>query len=122
MFSKSEIGKKGEWLAREYLVNLGYKIIGENVRVFKDEIDIVAKNKDGLLIFVEVKTMIGSLGGLVPEDNLSSAKLRKIRRSALMFAGKHQNLFEDKPGWRIDLIAVTLFSAKHAINHYENIG
>ena len=57
MTNKSEIGRIGEDLACEYLKNKGFQIIERNFRKPWGEIDIIAKEKNGALVFVEVKTM-----------------------------------------------------------------
>ena len=46
-----ELGKKGEQLAVNYLINKGYKIVERNWRFQKAEIDIIA-TKDKTLISV----------------------------------------------------------------------
>ena len=50
-----KIGAWGESVATEYLEKRGFIIIGRNVRTPYGEIDIVVE-KDGVAIFVEVKT------------------------------------------------------------------
>ncbi len=55
MLSNNEIGQKGEQLAVNYLLENGYNLLETNWRYKRAEIDIIAK-KDGVLIFVEVKT------------------------------------------------------------------
>ena len=55
----NELGKVGETIAAEKLVKDGYKILHRNYRFLKAEVDIVAE-KDGLIIFVEVKTRVSS--------------------------------------------------------------
>ena len=57
MTQKSEIGKLGENLACEYLKNKGYWVIERNFRRPWGELDIVARQKDGTLVFVEVKAL-----------------------------------------------------------------
>ena len=54
MLSTVEIGKNGEDLAVEYLVNKGYKILERNWRSGHKEIDIIAMDGDTLVV-VEVK-------------------------------------------------------------------
>ena len=49
-------GKKGEDIAVDYLVEKGYVVLERNWRFKKAEIDIIAKDDDGTLVFVEVKT------------------------------------------------------------------
>lgn len=130
--SKQATGKVGENLACVYLVKKGYKVLKRNYREKWGEIDIIARAKDRTLVFVEVKALAGGGGvGLSPEDNLTSAKLRKLKRACATFAGKNGDLIDDRRGWRIDLVAVDLNVSRDlsacpepvegAIRHYENI-
>ena len=116
-------GKTGEDIACAYLVGKKYKILGRNYREKWDEIDAIAQARDGTLVFVEVKTFgAESTMGLVPEDNMTPAKLKKLRRACEAFAGKRAELINEKKGWRIDLVAIILGdSAEPIIRHYENI-
>lgn len=120
---KQNTGKTGEDLACEYLVQKGYKILKRNYREKWDEIDIIAKDKRQTIVFVEVKTFAGALvGGLTPEDNMTAAKLKKIRRACQAFAAKNEDLIDDRRGWRIDLVAIELVSdGGPTIRHYENV-
>ena len=138
MTQKSELGKLGEDIACEYLVNKGYKVIERNFWKPWGELDIVAKYKDGTLVFVEVKTMEKfSSEGLKPEDQLTRAKLRRLQKTASLYAGHRPELIRDNKGWRIDLLTLTLRDASGStlsesngltireenciIKHYENI-
>lgn len=83
-FVQSSIGALGEELGCRYLREKGYKIRETNycntVGRRLGEIDIVAE-KDGEIIFVEVKTLSGKQGGdKVPEANITRAKLHKLER------------------------------------------
>ena len=50
------LGKAGERIAARYLRNLGYDILGRNIKLDSAEIDILAR--DGrYIVFVEVKTL-----------------------------------------------------------------
>lgn len=152
--SNIKTGATGEELACEYLKNNGYAIIERNFRRYYGEIDIIAK-KDGVLVFFEVKALKMrqsnaandssglSSSGLLPEDNLTSAKLKKLRKICEVFAVKRSELIDEAKGWQIDLLAI-IFSdepsllaggnfcleyqsltikGKHClIKHYENIG
>lgn len=116
------IGKIGEDLACEFLIKKKYKILFRNYREKFDEIDIIARSFDGVLVFVEVKTLKESIGYLVPEDNLTKNKFKKISRACRLFANSYKELVS-KRGWRIDLVAVTLGSERgdNTISHYKNI-
>ena len=140
MTQKSEIGKLGEDLACKYLKSNGYLIIDRNFRKPWGELDIVARQKDGTLVFVEVKAMRQlpdpaiesgnenmAIAGLTPEENLTKAKLQKLKRTASLFAGHNQELVSDKKGWRIDLVAIQLLTDSiesdedYKLRHFQNI-
>jgi len=121
MTYKSELGQLGENLACEYLVKKGYKIIGRNFRQKWGELDIISKVPDRTLVFVEVKTMKENPGGLRPEDQLTKAKLKKLQRTASLYAGHYPELIKNDKGWRIDLLALTISRKNCDIKHYENI-
>lgn len=114
-------GKLGENLACNYLKSKGYKIILRNFKKPFGEIDIIAQRKDGLIAFVEVKTLKENKNGLQPEDEITSAKIKKIKRTAQHFVLKNSNLINEKLGWQIDLIAIIINNNKYQIKHYENI-
>src|SRR3989344_1898496 len=127
MVKHISVGKIGEDLACAYLVGKKYKVLGRNYREKWDEIDVIARAPDETLVFVEVKTLGadppgGGGAGLVPEDNMTPAKLKKLRRACEAFAGKRSELINEKKGWRIDLVAIVSGdSSKLVVRHYENI-
>lgn len=144
MTYKSEIGQLGENLACDYLKSKKYKIIERNYRKPWGELDIVALAPDKTLVFVEVKTVRQSFGDALvksdgmeeidPEEQMTSAKMQRFKRTAELYAGERQELFNDKKGWRLDLIAIVLYPSFFeksegltlkekdcVIKHYENI-
>jgi putative endonuclease len=107
--TKESIGKHGEDLACRYLVKKGYRILTRNYRKPWGEIDIVGKAKDGTLVFFEVKTIkAGIEEGLQPEDNLTAAKLKKLKRVCATFTAKYPEMVDETKGWRIDLVAIEI--------------
>jgi putative endonuclease len=101
---KQVSGTIGENIALKHLVKQGYRILERNLRKPWGEIDIIAE-KRGVLVFVEVKALMGSAGGpFRPEDHFSREKLRRVRRSAELYV---QALGRDVP-CRIDLVAIEL--------------
>ena len=128
MTNKSEIGRIGEDLACEYLKNKGFQIIERNFRKPWGEIDIIAKEKNGALVFVEVKTMrqygnAATVAALSPEENITKQKLTKIKRTSYLYANANPELIKDEIGWRVDAITISMDvqNQKHQINHFENI-
>ncbi len=121
MNKKGEVGTIGEEATTLFLKKKGYLIIDRNRRMPGGEIDIIARDSQGVLVFVEVKTMSSDKEtDLMPEDHATAAKLRKMRQAAMLFAGSRSDLIREDKGWRIDLVAVTL-SVPMKIVHYENV-
>lgn len=121
MTQKSELGRKGEKIASEYLLKERYKVLCRNFREKWGELDIIAVAPDKTLVFVEVKTMKVSFDGLTPEDQMTQSKLRKFKRTASLYAGNHPELIDNKKGWRLDLIAVLVDGDRFSLKHYENV-
>ena len=130
--NNQETGKLGENLATKYLQERGYKVIERNFWKPWGELDVVALAPDKTLVFVEVKTLNNDLTEasssdvIQPEENLTKAKLKKLQRTARIYANSHLELVNDDRGWRIDLIAINMFTDKNGkerfdIRHYENI-
>lgn len=138
MNQKSETGKLGEDLACEYLLNKSFTIIERNYRKSWGELDIIAKDKNKVLVFVEVKTIrsrpivedprcgnaaSGQYGNaaILPEENLTVAKLRKFKRTAELYANENPDLINNEKGYRLDLVAITIEGDDHSVKHFENI-
>lgn len=82
----SELGALGEELGCRYLKEKKYRIVATNYCNSRGrrlgEIDIIAE-KDGELVFVEVKSRLGVAGStLLPEVAITPQKLRKLDRIA----------------------------------------
>jgi len=132
MVEHIEVGKIGENIACGYLLKTGYKLVERNYRQKYGEIDIIAINKGGILVFVEVKTLkitnISDVDNsakmwITPEDNLTRDKLVKVKKTAQFYANSHPELIGDNEGWRIDLVAILLDAGRkrYRIRHYENV-
>lgn len=78
--NSTETGRRAETAARVYLEMRGFKILEQNWRLPRYEIDIVAK-KDGVIHFVEVKYRAkGDQGSGF--DAITETKLKQMRRAA----------------------------------------
>ncbi|MCX7726576.1 MAG: YraN family protein [Chitinispirillaceae bacterium] len=53
-------GNWGEEKAIEYLLSAGYKIICRKYRAKRGEIDCIAMDSDGVLVFIEVKSSLSN--------------------------------------------------------------
>ncbi len=84
----NQLGKKGEQMAEEYLLQHGYVILHRNWRHSHYEIDIIAI-KSEVVHFVEVKLRSSKVFGL-PEQNVKRKKFQSLLRAADEF------LFQNK--------------------------
>lgn len=108
-------GMEGELIARQYLENLGYKILDTNVHLsVESEIDIIAKDGD-VIVFVEVKTR-KSLSCGHPFEAVTKNKLSKIVKGAYMYMNKNGA----GKAFRIDVVSV-LGTVSPKIEHLKNI-
>lgn len=114
--STRKVGAKAEEVACRYLAERDYKIIKRNWQIRGGELDIVAE-KDGILVFIEVKARYSHEFGL-PIESLTASKLRFLRRSALIFI--HQNHFE-KMQARFDAVLIDYVLGNPKIEIIENI-
>lgn len=80
-------GNAGEDLAADYLTAKGYVILERNWRSGHREIDIVAR-KNGLVVFVEVKTRMSEFFGR-PEDAVTPRKMRLLIDAADAYLREH---------------------------------
>ena len=81
----NEIGRAGEDYLCRYMERLGYKIKERNFRAGYGEIDIIAE-KDGIIVFTEVKTRKSDMYG-TPAESITYKKIRKIKETALTYLG-----------------------------------
>ena len=116
MESTRSKGNYGENLAAEYLEANGYNIIKRNFHFGRNgEIDIVAE-KDGELVFVEVKYRTNRSYG-DPLESITPRKAKTLRLTAEGYL--YVNKITDK-ACRIDIIVIDKRGEETKINHIEN--
>lgn len=76
MAQHNELGKLGEQLAVDFLLNSGYEIIERNWRFQKAEVDIMAQ-KGNVLAVIEVKTRSTDYFGN-PQDFIKQKKINLL--------------------------------------------
>ncbi|MDA9551700.1 YraN family protein [Flavobacteriaceae bacterium] len=114
MARHNDLGILGEQLAVEYLIKKGYVILEKNFRFEKHEIDIIAKDKQ-VLIVVEVKTRSTSKFG-EPQNFVKPKQISRLVNAANAFMLKN-NLDEEV---RFDIVAIIKTQDSFKINHIEN--
>jgi len=108
---KKFLGFFGEQRAVKLLKKKRYKIIEKNYKDKIGEVDIIAE-KQGFLIFIEVKTRVSDDFGR-PAEAVTVAKQRKYRLMAMGYVNRFG--YEDTP-IRFDVIEIL----GKEINHIEN--
>lgn len=110
------VGEEGEELVCGYLRSIGYDIRARNVRIEKDEIDIIAWDpRDEVLVFVEVKTRTEKTQeGFHQEAQAGRRKRAALRRAVRRWVAQHD--FDG--GYRIDLVCV---ENGNIIRHFEEL-
>ena len=78
---RRSLGQAGEDAAARHLEAQGYRILARNFRRTFAELDIVAQ-KEGLLVFVEVKTRSSARFG-APAEAVTLTKQRRLSKIAL---------------------------------------
>jgi putative endonuclease len=84
----TDIGHRAELAAKVYLEMRGYRIIEQNWRRPRCEIDIVAE-KDGVIHFVEAKYRLsdGQGSGL---EAITATKLKQMKRAAWVWVDEYK--------------------------------
>lgn len=113
-------GQLGEQAAADYLSNQGYRILERNFRSRGGEVDIVARDRQGCIAFVEVKTRRSLAYGL-PQQAVTIRKQRQISKGALSWLAR--NRLQNSSA-RFDVIAVLLQNGaqpqiEHIINAFD---
>jgi len=72
------LGRYGEELAAQHLIAAGMVVLARNWRCAQGELDLVARDVDGTIVFVEVKTRAGTGFG-EPAEAVGRVKARRLR-------------------------------------------
>lgn len=100
MSHNQELGKKGEALALEMLLEKGYRLLAQNWKSHPHEIDLLMTDREYLVV-VEVKTRLNAFFG-EPQDFVSRAQQKSLIRAA--------NAYVELINWqgpiRFDIVAI----------------
>ena len=114
MAKHNELGKLGEELAVQFLVDKGYEILEKNWRNKHKEIDIIAKDGSELVI-VEVKTRESDDHG-EPDLAVTYQKQARLIYAANAYIFSHNMDINT----RFDIISIIFKDGKPAIDHIED--
>ena len=113
MTQRQRLGRLGEDLARRRLEADGHTILETNYRTRSGEIDIVSL-KNGILVFVEVRTRRGA-AYVSPKESLTPKKRSRMAACAQEYIEATQS---ENREWRIDVVAVELDPQGRLVSRY----
>ncbi len=107
-------GNRGEDSAVEYLLSKGYSIVSRNVQARQGEIDCIAEDPEGTLVFVEVKSGSNSSYGH-PFFRVDRRKQKRIITMAKRYCAEHAL---SQRACRFDVIAIVKGKVEHLRNAF----
>jgi putative endonuclease len=108
---RGAIGAAAEDAAASYLVAAGWSILARNLRIGRDELDIVAlePGRSPTIVVVEVRSHTVARFGS-PLESVDAGKVTRLYRAAFaLHRHGHARLpagSASLPGWRVDLLAL----------------
>lgn len=110
-----QLGRAGEAAAADFMVGLGFEVLARGYRHGRAEVDLIVRQGQELLVFVEVKTRSGGQFG-TPETFVSARKKELFRLAATHL----QEELDWRGDIRFDILALTLLSRGFRIEHFED--
>ncbi|MGG5487664.1 MULTISPECIES: YraN family protein [Meridianimaribacter] len=114
MAQHNELGKKGEQLAVDFLLQNHYEIVERNYRFDKAEVDIIAQ-KEAILAIIEVKTRSTTDFGN-PQDFVKPKQIKNLVKAVDEYVTVNGLEVEV----RFDIIAIVKNEKDYTIEHLEN--
>jgi putative endonuclease len=115
---RKTLGSRGEEAVLKYYRRQRYKILDQNWRVRRGEVDLIAAKKD-VLVFVEVKTR-STDGFARPAENIDHKKQEKIVSLVELYLASHK-LPKKIKKVRVDAAEAVSMGEEFQINVIENI-
>jgi len=114
MSEANELGKKGEEIATQYLLKQGYIILDVNWRAGRNEIDLIAKDKE-FLVIIEVKSRSSSMF-TEPEEAVTRDKQQALIRAANAYIFRNNINLET----RFDIISIIHNKNETRVHHLKD--
>ena len=109
------VGNRGEAAAARWLRQRGYTLLASQWRCRFGELDLIARDRTGLLCFVEVK-LRGNLTVGLPREYVDGRKQERLRRAAALYMSVREL---DEPA-RFDVAEVYEEQGALRVEYLEN--
>ena len=117
MAAHNELGKWGEDLAIAYLQEKDYTIIERDWKSGRRDIDIIAKDEAGTIVFVEVKTRRSRVFG-EPEEAIDHRKMQSLQQAINHYI-KFRRINSEV---RFDIVSIVgTMDSDPEINHIKDV-
>jgi putative endonuclease len=114
----AKLGEVGEAFVANTLTAKGMRLLDRNWRIREGEIDLVVEDREGTIIFVEVKTRSSASHG-DPLESINNEKAFRIQRLALAWLSTHQRLGSR---YRIDVAGILVArSGEFLLDYREGV-
>lgn len=114
MAQHNELGKKGEQLAVDFLLENNYEIVERNYRFDRAEVDIIAR-KEAVLAIIEVKTR-STIDFGNPQDFVKPKQIQRLVKAVDDYVVENELAVEV----RFDIIAIVKEKKGFSVEHLEN--
>lgn len=108
-------GNLGEERAANLLVSRGLSVLDKNWRHGRGELDLVCRDGDGTIVFVEVKSSRGHWAG-DPGEWITPTKQRQVAKLALAWLVRHR---ATDANVRFDAVLVRHDGIEHVIDAFR---
>ena len=109
------IGNKGEAIAEKYLLSKGLDILARNYCIRGGELDLIAKDENGCIVFIEVKFRTTAAFGTGAEA-VNSTKQKRMIKAAENYL--FENNLTEAPA-RFDVVEINGGEINWIINAFE---
>ena len=116
MDERKRLGDRGEEAVARWLRGKGYRLLASQYRCRFGEIDLIARSREGILCFVEVKTRTSSRFAAAREA-VTAAKQRRLRTTAQLYLAQTS---QGECPCRFDVAEVYPGPAGYEINYITN--
>ena len=117
MAAHNELGEWGENLAVAYLQGKGYQLIERDWKSGRRDIDIIAEDETGTIVFVEVKTRRNRVFG-EPEEAIDYRKMQSLQQAINHYIKLHHINSQV----RFDIISIVgTPGSEPEINHIKDV-
>lgn len=108
----NDFGELGERIAARWLQRAGWRVLARRFRAGRRDIDLVVE-RDGLVVFVEVKARSGETFG-DPVEAVHRRKQRSLSKSAQTWIVRHGRSGEQ---YRFDVVGILLREKRVFVRH-----